>query len=154
MNIDQYPKKRMAAGVLVRDAAQRLLIVKPTYRPDWLVPGGAVEYDESPRVACMREITEELGLHLAVGRLLCVDYRPATAQMSESVQFIFDGGVLDAHQIEQITLPPDELERFVFLPPDEALPLLNIHLHRRMAHALVALRDGGTLYLEDGRIPE
>jgi 8-oxo-dGTP pyrophosphatase MutT (NUDIX family) len=153
MSADQLPKKRMAAGAVVCDAMGQLLIVKPTYRMEWLVPGGIVELDESPRVALAREITEELGLQLVIGRLLCVDYRPPEPHKSESVHFIFDAGVLSTEQNEQILLPSSELERYIFLMSNDALPMLDIHLQRRMTHALIALRDGSTLYLEDGCIP-
>ena len=43
------PRKRMAAAVLFFDAADRLLLVEPTYKPTWELPGGTVEADESPR---------------------------------------------------------------------------------------------------------
>ncbi len=153
MNVDDFPRKQMAAGAVVRDDAGRIVIVKPTYRPDWLVPGGMVELDESPRLGCAREVAEELGLTLAVGRLLCVDYRPAEPPKRESVQFIFDAGTLDAAQIARIHLPPDEIAEYRLLPVDDAIPLLNVHLARRMVFALRALSDGGTYYLEDGREP-
>lgn len=153
MSTDQFPKKRMAVGVVLLDMMGRLLIVKPTYRSEWLVPGGVVELDESPRAACVREVNEELGLNIFVGRLLCIDYRPKEAHKTESVHFIFDGGVIDPMHIEQIRLPQNELERYVFLPPADALPMLDIHLQRRVTHALTVRMDGSTRYLEDGRVP-
>lgn len=42
---------RVAAGVLIRDAAGRILLVKPTYKDGWEIPGGYVEPDESPAAA-------------------------------------------------------------------------------------------------------
>lgn len=153
MYTEQIPKKRMAVGALLRNASHQLLIVKPTYRSGWLVPGGAVELNESPRNACIREVQEELGVCLTLNGLLCVDYRPAEEYKSEAVHFIFDGGILDEDQIKQFRLPEDELETYCFLAPAEALPLLDVHLHRRLAHALVALTNGITTYLEDGCIP-
>jgi ADP-ribose pyrophosphatase YjhB (NUDIX family) len=153
MYIDRIPKKRMAVGALLRDPSHRLLIVKPTYRSEWLVPGGAVELDESPRRACMRELREELGIGLRLNRLLCVDYRPADESRSEAVHFIFDGGILDGDLVKQFRLPQNELETYSFLAPAEAFPLLDVHLSRRMAHAFVALAEGVTIYLEDGCIP-
>ena len=149
----QVPRKQMATGAVVRDATGRLVIVKPTYRPHWLVPGGMIELDESPRQACVREIAEELGLTLHVGRLLCVDFRPADPPKRESIQFIFVAGILNDEHIARIHLPPAELAAFRLLAPGDALPLLHVHLGRRMAYALQALADGATYYLEDGRAP-
>ena len=71
---DQYiaslARKRMAAGVLFRDEDGRVLLVDPTYKPTWDLPGGAVEKEESPHAACRREVTEELGLDRPPGRVL------------------------------------------------------------------------------------
>jgi ADP-ribose pyrophosphatase YjhB (NUDIX family) len=62
------PRKWMAAGVVIRDADGRVLMVEPTYKDAWEIPGGVVEADESPRAACRRELHEELGLPLEPGR--------------------------------------------------------------------------------------
>ncbi len=69
-NYEALPKKRMAAGALFLNEEEKILIVKPTYRPDWLLPGGSVEKEESPREACIQEIQEELCLEIVLERLL------------------------------------------------------------------------------------
>ncbi|GAB3668588.1 NUDIX domain-containing protein [Halopiger thermotolerans] len=38
----------------------------PPFEGDWVLPGGLVELDETAREACVREVTEELGLDVAV----------------------------------------------------------------------------------------
>src|ERR1035441_8047479 len=57
---DQYiaslARKRMAAGSLFRDEDGRVLLVDPTYKPTWDLPGGVVEKEESPHAACRREV--------------------------------------------------------------------------------------------------
>ncbi|TDC22670.1 NUDIX domain-containing protein, partial [Kribbella albertanoniae] len=68
------PRKRLAAAVLIRDAANRVLLLEPTYKLNWELPGGIVEADESPWAAASREVVEELGLELPLGRLLVVDH--------------------------------------------------------------------------------
>lgn len=78
------PTKRMGAGAVIRDVDGRVLIVKPTFKPAWELPGGAVEDDESPRGACVRELHEELGITVAVGELLCVDYNSSTLTTSRA----------------------------------------------------------------------
>jgi ADP-ribose pyrophosphatase YjhB (NUDIX family) len=64
---DQYvaslARKRMAASALFRDGTGRVLLVDPTYKETWDLPGGAVEAEESPHAACRREVSEELGLN-------------------------------------------------------------------------------------------
>lgn len=142
------PKKRMAAGALFRNALGEILLVKPTYRPDWLIPGGITEADESPRQGCAREAREEIGLEVVIGRLLCVEYLPREGPKTEAVQWIFDGGVLNAAQIAAISLQAGELSEYRFVTPGEALRLLNRSLGRRVTHALRVLRSGGDVYLE------
>jgi 8-oxo-dGTP pyrophosphatase MutT (NUDIX family) len=144
------PAKRMAVGALFRDVYERVLIVQPTYRPEWLIPGGAVERSESPRDAYIREVSEELGLTVVIGRLLCVDYRPADGAKSECVHFIFDGGVLYEAQIAAITLPPDELQACAWVPIEAAVHWIDVHLARRVQLAFSVLQQGQTIYAEDG----
>ena len=63
-----------SAGALVRGRKGRLLILKPTYKGGWTVPGGVIEIGESPWEACRRETKEECGLNVTGGRLVCVDF--------------------------------------------------------------------------------
>ena len=142
------PKKRMAAGALFRNALGEILLVKPNYRPDWLIPGGITEADESPRQGCAREAHEEIGLEVAIGRLLCVEYLPREGPKTETVQWVFDGGVLNAAQIAAISLQAGELSEYRFVTPGEAPRLLNRSLGRRVTHALGVLASGGDMYLE------
>ncbi|MFV2083087.1 NUDIX domain-containing protein [Micromonospora sp. LOL_021] len=69
------PRKRMGSAVLLRDRDGRILLVEPTYKDYWELPGGVVEADESPYDAAVRELAEELGLAVTPGRLLVVDCR-------------------------------------------------------------------------------
>ncbi len=126
--------------------------MQPTYRDHWSIPGAVVEDHESPRQACAREVREEIGLDAPVGRLLTLDYTSLATGSRESLQFLFDGGVLDADDIERITLPPAELRAFRFAPITEAVAALNPRLARRLPHALRALESGRAVPLEDGRM--
>src|SRR5687768_11944137 len=57
-----------SAGALVRGRKGRLLILKPTYKGGWTIPGGIVEIGESPWEACRRETREESGLDVTTAR--------------------------------------------------------------------------------------
>jgi 8-oxo-dGTP pyrophosphatase MutT (NUDIX family) len=85
--LDEYiaslARKRMAAGALFRDEDGRVLLVDPTYKPTWDLPGGAVEKEESPYAACRREVAEELGLDRSPGRVLVVDWVPSRPERPE-----------------------------------------------------------------------
>lgn len=138
----------MGAGVLVRDDEGRVLVVEPTYKQTWEIPGGSVEADESPRAACVREVEEELGLSRGVGRLLCLEWQGPEPDRTESLMFVYDGGVLS--DPSSIRLPPDELASFRFVGPDDLDALLVERLARRVRAALGALADGGVVELENG----
>lgn len=126
------PKKRMGSGALFFNQSNQLLLVEPSYKPTWEIPGGVVEANESPRDCCEREIAEELGLTLSVGRLLCVDYNPTTESRLESLMFIFDGGQLSDQVISQITLQPTELLSFKFFERDQLPSNLSATLRERI----------------------
>jgi ADP-ribose pyrophosphatase YjhB (NUDIX family) len=138
-----------AAGALIRDEHDRVLLVEPNYKDHWEIPGGIIEVGETPSQGCAREITEELGLTREPGRLLVVDWAPHPEQ-GDRVLFIFDGGVLTGADTAAIRLQPDELDSYVFLDPAAALDRLIPRLARRVGAALRARADGGTVYLEHG----
>lgn len=138
----------MGAGALILDLAARVLVVEPTYKDTWELPGGSVEADESPRAACVREIEEELGLTVDVGRLLCLEWQGPEPDRTESVMFVYDGGVLRNPDV--IRLPSNELASFRFVEPAELDTLMPARLARRARAALRALVDGKLVELENG----
>ena len=145
------PAKRMGAGALIRDRDGRVLLVQPTYTSTWELPGGAVEADESPREACRREVREELGCDLPVGRLLCIEWQGPEPDRTESLMFVYDGGELGD---EQIRLPADELSGYAFVSAHELDTLMVERLARRTRAALLALDEGRLVELEHGVLVE
>lgn len=135
----------MGAGALIRDDAGRVLLVQPTYKTTWELPGGAVEADESPRQACEREVAEELGLALAVGRLLCIEWQGPEPDRTESLMFVYDGGMREGLSIQ---LPADELASYAFVTTDKLDAFMLPRLARRVRAALLALDKGRLVELE------
>jgi 8-oxo-dGTP diphosphatase len=144
------PRKRVSADVLIRDHAGRLLLVDPKYKPDWDTPGGMAEANEPPHQAVQRELREELGLDIHVGRLLVVDWVSPHGPWDDLLAFIFDGGELTNEQIAGLKLRDDELRAFEFCAPDQARERLRPYVWRRVAMALEALESGRMQYLQDG----
>jgi ADP-ribose pyrophosphatase YjhB (NUDIX family) len=145
------PAKRMAAGSLLHVEDGRLLIVDPTYKRGWTIPGGVVKRNESPRAACRREVWEELGIDREPGRLLCVDYMPEEQVKTEALMFLFDGGLLTDDELASIRLPMLELRGFDLVTPAEAADRLDPPLALRLQSALRQLAGEGVVYLESGR---
>src|SRR5262245_44843849 len=136
----------VAAGALITDAAGRVLLVKPNYRDHWALPGGICEFGEPPHAGCGREVAEELGLDISVGRLLAADWSQPFGEAARPIMhFVFDGGLLaDA---TGIVLQEAELDGFEFTEPPELPAYLPPYGLTRVHGALRALQDGATLYL-------
>ena len=146
--IDDIVRPECAAGALFLDEAGDVLLVEPTYKAMWEIPGGRMQTGETPREGCARELQEELGLELPLGRLLVVDWAPHVRE--ERLRFVFDGGVLTDEQLDAIVLPPHELESWAFISPGELFVMLEPRLSRRVTAALGAREAGATWYLENG----
>jgi len=143
------PRVPASAGALLHDGEGSILVLKPTYKSGWTVPGGQMEEDgESPWDACRREVAEETGLTVAAGRLVCVDFLPRRPDRPGGVRFLFDCGTVGAADRDRIVVQPGEIEDHRWVTPDEAGRLLSGPVGRRVARALGAVHP---LYLEDGR---
>jgi 8-oxo-dGTP diphosphatase len=147
---DSFARPRAAAGALFFDQSGSVMLVQPTYKRYRDIPGGYLNSGETPREACEREVTEELGLVVEVGPLLAVDWAPHPDE-GDKVLFVFDGGVLDPRRKAEIELRDDELASFSFYPVDELGGLLIPRLALRVAAACHARDEDRTLYLENGR---
>ena len=152
MTEDQPPPMahpRVAAGALFCDNIGRVLLVKPTYKEGWDLPGGYVEPGETPTEGCEREIKEELGLVRTVGRLLVVDWAPSPNE-GDKVLFIFEGGVIDTESHTQLHLPVAELSEVRYFDQRQLSSALNERLTRRVTAAVDAKTGQKTRYLEHG----
>ncbi|MER7716193.1 NUDIX domain-containing protein [Streptomyces flaveolus] len=141
----------LAAGVLLFDEQDRVLLVDPTYKPGWEFPGGVVEPGEAPARAGMREVAEETGIRLdEVPALLVVDWEAPAPPGYGGLRLLFDGGRLDAAEADRVLLPGPELRDWRFVTEDEAAALLPPVRYERLRWALRARERGAALYLEAG----
>lgn len=148
-----WSRPRVAAGVLFFDEQERILLVKPTYKDGWDVPGGYVNSGETPYEAARREVCEELGFDAELGRALAVDWAPHPAE-GDKMLLLFDGGELDADAQSRIVLSRDELSEYAFRDLATCESVLIERLARRVTAAVRARQTGRTAYLESGRQPQ
>ena len=139
----------VAAGVLFFDDAGRILLVQPTYKDHWDIPGGYVEPGESPLQACRREVREELGIEPPIGSPLVIDWAPAEGE-GDKLLFVFDGGLLSRGDLDRISLSADELSDWRFVAAAELDSHFNGRLSRRIRTALTAHARGVPAYAEHG----
>ncbi|MEU8977268.1 NUDIX domain-containing protein [Streptomyces sp. NPDC058251] len=141
----------VAAGVLLFDEQDRVLLVDPTYKAGWEFPGGVVESGEAPARAGMREVVEETGITLEeVPPLLVVDWESPAPPGFGGLRLLFDGGRLDTEAARQLLLPGPELRDWRFVTEQEAADLLPPVRYERLRWALRARERGAALYLESG----
>jgi 8-oxo-dGTP pyrophosphatase MutT (NUDIX family) len=141
----------LAAGVLLFDDQNRVLLVDPTYKPGWEFPGGVVEPGEAPARAGVREVAEETGIQLSgVPRLLVVDWERPAPPGYGGLRLLFDGGRLTSADTRSLLLPGPELRAWRFVTEQEAAGLLPPVRYERLRWALRARERGAALYLEAG----
>jgi 8-oxo-dGTP pyrophosphatase MutT (NUDIX family) len=144
------PRKRAISQMLVRDRDDRVLLCQLTYKPDWDLPGGVVEVGESPQLAAVREVEEELGLQIPAGPLLLTDWLPAWSGWDDALCLVFDGGAHDASITEAIVEQTREIRSAQFCTLAEADRWCADFTARRLRSALANL-GGGPAYTESGR---
>ncbi|HEX9065277.1 MAG TPA: NUDIX hydrolase [Streptosporangiaceae bacterium] len=140
------PGAVIAAGGLITDPAGRVLLVKPNYRDHWTIPGGICEHGEPPHQGAARELAEELGMELPVGRLLATDWsQPYGLDARPIMHFVFDGGELPDGR--GIVVQEEELDGFGFIAPADLPAHLPPYGLARVTGALRARASGNTLFL-------
>ena len=143
------PAIPVSAGALIYDRAGRLLILKPTYKSGWTIPGGVMEADgESPWEACQREVREETGLEVSRGRLATMDFRRPREGLPGGIRFLFDCGQLSDSALASLKLQAEEISESRLVSPSEALRLLRGPIRRRVR---AATQGQALVYLENGR---
>ena len=136
----------VAAGGLLTDTAGRVLLVKPNYRELWSLPGGICEHGEPPQAGCARELAEELGLDIPVGRLLATDWsQPYGIDARPIMHFVFDGGHLENGSA--IVVQESELDGFEFVAAPDLPGYLPAYGLARVRGALRAREAGRALFL-------
>ncbi|MGW0807277.1 NUDIX domain-containing protein [Nonomuraea sp. NPDC002799] len=134
------------AAAYITDEHDRVLLVDPNYREHWSFPGGIIDAGEHPAQACAREVAEEVGLVVEVGRLLAVSWVDGRPDIPHPlVNFMFDCG--ETSSGTPITLQTEELDDYGFFTVAEAEQLLAGFAHQRLLAAAAARASGGMAYL-------
>lgn len=146
-----------SAGVLFFDEHDHVLVVKPRGRDLWEIPGGVTEIraGESPVATARREVAEELGLDITVGRLLGIDAVPEGDDHAPMIAFLYDGGILTPEQLASIRYVDQEIGESRFVHPHELPGMMIDRLARRVAACARHAHTGNPapLNLEHGYEP-
>lgn len=149
--IRSLPKKVSSTAVIFFNQKNELLILKPTYREGWQVPGGVLEECESPLEGAQRETKEEIGIeseNLSLVGVVHGRQLTETGEKYDVVYFTFFGGILSEEKIKQIVLEEREISEYRFIMLDEALQLLHVGLRERVRLGMEAYRTNKIMYSE------
>lgn len=144
----QLPRKSGAAGVLILKDKSLLAFV-PSYRSSYLIPGGAIEANESPYEALMRECQEKMGTQIQVESFLCVDYKRGTPEVGDAINFLFYGRL---HGDPEIKTQGIEIKKVVYVPLEEIRFYFEENVQFQILAGLKALVNQCAYYCEDGKI--
>ncbi|MFD9903706.1 NUDIX domain-containing protein [Streptomyces sp. NPDC059063] len=142
------PPLAASAGAIITDEHGDVLMVNPVYTAYWNLPGGHIDGEESPSLACAREIRQELGLDVQVGDLLVVAWVDTGGQMPR-VYYIFDAGVVSAKQRRSIRVQEGGVGKYGFVAPDRiGTSLIPPFAQSLWAAALTARKEQRLVCLE------
>jgi 8-oxo-dGTP diphosphatase len=139
-----------AAGGLVRRDGKLAVAHRPRY-DDWSFPKGKLDPDELLPVAAVREVAEETGLMVRLGRPLAQQRYPISGGRLKTVHYWVARSLDDPDAVERYE-PNDEIDRVRWFGYDAALDRLT-YPHdrdtlreakrlRKRTHAVVVLRHG------------
>lgn len=117
---DERPCDVLAAGAVVwrhnKDGIVEVLLEhRPNYG-DWSLPKGKLDQGESPLLAAVREIKEETGYHVRLGKFLRRVHYPNSRKNVEKVVYFWSAKVTGGE-----FTPNGEVDRVAWLPLDKAL---------------------------------
>jgi len=106
---------RLAAYALLVDERERVLLAwwngEGHSEPQWSLPGGGIDFDESVRDGLVREVFEETGYHVEPGALLAEHFSTGRGRTFDgwfrSQRFVFEatitGGELGTTEVDGST---------------------------------------------------
>ena len=123
-------------GVLIRDG--RVLVNRAVYRTRFTIPSGYVDPGETLEAAVVRELEEETGVTVRVGRLLLTRHK-VVRETESDVYFAF----AVEHRSGEATARPPEIAEVRQIPVEEAVQAVWISELSRMAIRLAARSGPG-----------
>jgi len=114
------PTYTAGAFAVVRDARGRVLWIRRRDTGWWALPGGVIEFGETPAQAAVRETREETGFEVEVVRLAAVDWK---REQADAV-FVFEcrlasGTATPSEETSEVAFfdvaapPPDIPEKYL-----------------------------------------
>lgn len=133
----------LGAAVVIRDKAGRVLLVRHNYgRLNWEIPGGGAEPGESVADTAIREAREELGVPIALGRLVGVYWEPHWREHLGMHHFVFTADL--GKPLPDRPPQPTEISDWGWFDPSGLPRPLSDFTARRISDALAGSAAGIT----------
>lgn len=141
----QYRNPAVGVAVIVRDVAGRILLGRRagSYRGQWCIPCGYVEWDEDLRDAAVREFAEETGLRVRLGAVVAVHSNFHNPRQ-HTVGVWFAGDVLAGEPCAG-----DDLDAVAFFPLNALPDGLAFPTDRLVLEQLRAEHEAGNRLVEE-----
>lgn len=130
-----FPANAIGVNIVIRAGEDGLVALLPPNAPasaPAALPGGHVEYDESPRDAAIRESREETGLQVEVVRCLGWEFKSNRGYPGPMVSFFFEaktvGGTLAGSEEGRVRIYP--IDEFPPISPDRGGSRAAMHLFK------------------------
>jgi ADP-ribose pyrophosphatase YjhB (NUDIX family) len=114
-----HPRFLVGVVAYIRNANDEVLLFHHTYRRrnSWSLPGGYVEWRESPREGITREVHEESGLVIRAGRTLAASFHSP-----EQLDLL-----IECEIISGTPTPSPEVDNWRYVPSTELAAILPNH---------------------------
>jgi 8-oxo-dGTP diphosphatase len=119
--LTMQPKKLVGAKVVIKSDDGNVLLVKPTYKPTWQLPGGVVEANENPLAAAVREVSEETKLACNEADFAVID---VVFRSDQDVLFVLYEYTKRIDAASEIAIQAEELEGYEWVLPEKVAGLL------------------------------
>lgn len=112
------PTHRVGAFAIIRNDEGAVLISRRVDSGWYNLPGGGVEPDESAPEGLIREVREETGLDVEVGRLVGLYAKPQKHEIVLTFAARVVGGTMQSSDEadDHVWVKPDALDRYQLLP--------------------------------------
>ena len=132
-------KRHTASGAFIFNDQDQLLILKPSYKDGWNLPGGVTDEFESPYQTVIRECKEETNLNIEIQDLVLVDYIQEIIKDKkyDHVEFYF---TVIVENISNIQIDNEEIIDYKFIDIKEAEDFLSPKYYQKLQAVLTAQR--------------
>ncbi len=130
--IGQQGRLSLACSAVMFDSArQRILLTRRQDDGRWCLPGGRMEPGEDVAEACAREVWEETGLRVHVGKLIGVYSNPhRLLEYPDGARYQVIGLCFEAVPSGGVLTPSDETTEFGYFTLAD-IAALDVHDHHR-----------------------